>query len=126
MMERDLKPRMDWVDDWRVGTDPTRELELSRALVETFREFWLVEGLDERSESTRRRYSGGLHPLGGYLVSQGVDPDHVGSSARELLWEAVALDEGPLIFQDNEAWQEELDRACRKLRRYLEKTTWRR
>lgn len=119
-MDPDLKPSMEWVEDWEIGVDPARELELSRAFVEIFGEFWLVDGMDMKSESTRRRYSGGLHALGGHLVSEGLDKGQEGRSARELLWEAVEFDEGPLLFQDDEAWQRELDRTCARLRQYLE------
>jgi len=120
-MAQPLEPRRAWIDDWLMGTDPTREALLARAFVDIFRRFWMAEGLGERSRSTRRRHSGGLHALGGYLVSRGLEPEHTERTAHELLWEAVELDEGPLIFWDNEAWQDELDTTCRRLRRYLEK-----
>lgn len=50
----------------------------------------------------------------------GVEPEYSEWTAHELLWEAVEIGEGPMIFGGDEAWQGELDATCRRLRRYLE------
>lgn len=114
-----MGPDRKWIDDWMLGVDVERERELGRWFLLHFAEFWVVEGLDRRSETTRRRYSGSLHALGGYLVKRAVSDDHAGDSAGELLWDAIDLDEGPLIFYDHEVRQEELDRTCRRLYEHL-------
>lgn len=108
-----------WVDDWMVGVEVEREREVGRWLVEQFSGFWVSEGLDRKSKSTRGRYSGSLHALGGYLLKRGVSEDHAEDSAQDLLWDAIDPDEGPMIFDDHEVWQEELDRTCRRLYKYL-------
>lgn len=115
-----MGPQGEWVKDWMIGDDPDRERELASGLLEIFQDFWRAEGLGEKSKSTVRRHSGSLHALGGHLVARGNEEDQVGKSARELLSEAVDLDEGPLLFHDHESWQMELDSTCRKLHRYLE------
>ncbi len=40
-------------------------------------------------------------------------------TAEELLDEYISEDDGPLIFMDNEAWQNEIDTVCRKLYKFL-------
>lgn len=114
-----MEPGEDWIEHWRAGADPERERKLGRDLLKVFREFWEGEALSEASKSTRNRYSGSLHALGGYLVARGIEEAHVESDAHGLLLEAIDLDEGPLIHYDNEVWQAELDTTCRRLYRYL-------
>ncbi|MDD8019468.1 MAG: hypothetical protein PHP42_13930 [Bacteroidota bacterium] len=40
-------------------------------------------------------------------------------TAKELLDEYVNEYEGPLVFMDNETWQNEFDGVCRKLHKFL-------
>jgi hypothetical protein len=114
-----MGPTKEWIGDWIVGCDVARERETGNSLLEVFSEFWRTEELDRKSKTTQRRYSGGLHALGGYLVEQVISEDEETKSMPTLLWEAVDLDEGPLVFHDHEGWQRELDTVCRRLHRYL-------
>jgi len=114
-----MGPREEWIEAWMAGVDVARERKLARDLLNVFRAFWEDEDLSAASKSTRNRYSGSLHALGGYLVARGIEVDHVAKSAHELLIEAIDLDEGPMIHFDNEAWQAELDTTCRRLYRYM-------
>ncbi|MDP2856806.1 MAG: hypothetical protein Q8P50_02385 [Bacillota bacterium] len=75
--------------------------------------------MSEKSVTTQRRYSGGLHALGGYLVEKAVSEEDLGLTTEELLREHLGPDEAPLIYQDDETWQGELDTVGRKLHRYL-------
>jgi hypothetical protein len=117
-----MGPRDEWLKDWFVGVNTGRERAVSRDLLRIFLDFWELEGLNQKSTSTRQRYSGGLHALGGHLVARCTEEDEIEQTALDLLLEAVGLDEGPLIFQDNELWQRELDSTCRRVHRYLKRT----
>jgi|GEM_PF-1231030 len=119
-MAAQLEPSEAWINDWLLGVDPTREADLARSFVDVFARFWVAQRLSEKSETTRRRHSGSLRALGGHLVKEGVEPEYSEWTAHELLWEAVEIGEGPMIFGGDEAWQGELDATCRRLRRYLE------
>jgi len=112
-------PNEKWIGDWRAGVDPNRELELSSDLLQVFLDFWAAENLTSASKSTRSRYLGSLHALGGYLVARGIEEEHLHKDAHELLMETIDLEEGPLIHYDHERWQAELDTTCRRLYRYL-------
>ena len=113
-----MRPDPTWISDWRIGLAPSRETEVSRELVRVFAAFWDGEGLSEKAKTTRSRYSGALHALGGYLVEQAVSEEGRGKTADELLDELAGPDEGPLIHHDNETWQRDVDTVCRKLHRY--------
>ena len=114
-----MKPNEEWIEDWRIGVDPAREREVATELVSLFAEFWNVQTLDDKSKTTRYRYSGGLHALGGYLVEQAISDDGLGMTADQLVSEHVGDDGGPLIAHDDEAWQDEIDMVCRKLCRHM-------
>lgn len=117
-----MKPDYTWIEDWRIGENPAREGKIGHQLLALFVEFWKAEALDEKSKTTRNRYSGALHSLGGYLVEKAVlDEDKFLKTTRELLDKYVGLNEGPLICHDNEIWQNEIDMACRKLHKFRKK-----
>ncbi len=116
---REIGPDPKWIDDWMVGVEIEREREFGRWFLELFAAFWISEALDQKSQTTRRRYAGGLHALGAYLIRQAVSGDNDGESAQDILWDAIDLNEAPLISPDYEVWQEKLDRTCRSLYRHL-------
>lgn len=116
-----MKPNAKWVDDWQIGVKPAREYRISIDLLNVFMDFWDKEELDGKSKRTRNRYSACLHALGGYLVKQGTSEEDLNKTAHELLSEYVGPDEGPLIYYENEMWQEELDMVCRKIYKHLKK-----
>jgi hypothetical protein len=114
-----VQPRSEWIDDWRIGLAPSRERRVSRELLNVFSAFWKSERMDEKSATTKSRYSAGLHALGGYIVAQAASPEERDTALGELLARAIEHGEGPLIYHDNEAWQRELDTVCRKVHKYL-------
>jgi hypothetical protein len=116
-----MKPDKKWMDDWMIGVKPVREKEIASELIDKFLDFWDQEKLDEKSKTTMNRYAGALHALGGFLVERAVMGEDKDKTADELLREHIDLDEGPLIYHDNEEWQTELDMVCRKLFKYLKK-----
>ena len=116
-----MKPTSTWIDEWRCGLDPSRENAIASELLKVFRAFWDQQKLDDKSKTTRNRYAGALHALGGYLVDRAVREDGLDKTADDLLFEHVTPLEGPLVHHDNEAWQDELDMVCRKLYKHMEK-----
>ena len=118
-----MKPEQGWIEDWLLGENPAREDAIAHELLVLFVKFWEGEELDGKAKKTRRRYSSALHSLGGYLVETAVlDDGDMKKSTDELLDEYVTPYEGPLICMDNEAWQNEIDMACRKLHKFRQET----
>lgn len=113
-----MEPNDTWINDWRIGISPAEEGQNSRQLVEIFEEFWTWARLEEKSKSTRQRYSAGLHALGGWAIEKVVGEDK-GAEIEQLLFEATDTGEGPLIYPDRESWQNELDAVCRKFNKFL-------
>ena len=114
-----MKPSEKWIDDWKIGLEPGREDQVAAGLVEYFVDFWDKVKLDEKSKKTRNRYGSALHALGGYLVEKAITEEDADKTAHELLLEYVYEDEGPLVYHDNEDWQDEFDMVCRKFYKYM-------
>jgi hypothetical protein len=115
-----MKPNRKWIDAWRVGVKPSREDQIATDLLDFFLEFWVVEKLDKKSKTTMNRYFTSLHALGGYLVEQAISDDDSEKTAYELLSEYISPDEGPLVYHENEDWQDEFDMVCRKIYKHME------
>ena len=115
----DMKPATEWTTDWRYGVEPNQERKTSEELLLIFHEFWGWAGLDKKSKSTKQRYSVALHALGGYLVEEAGNGHRGNKSIQDFLKHYIDSGDGPLIHNDNEAWQNELDTVCRKLYKYL-------
>jgi len=116
-----MKPNSKWIDDWRIGEEPSRESQIANALLEVFVDFWDSNALGDKSKTTMNRYSVALHALGGYLVEQSISEGGLDKTIDELLSEYVGPYDGPLICHDNEVWQEEIDMVCRKLHKHLKR-----
>lgn len=114
-----MMPNVKWIDDWKIGINPSRENQVALGLLEYFVDFWNREKLEQKSKTTRSRYSGSLHALGGYLVEQTISEDEKDKTAHELLLEYIGPNEGPLVYHNDEDWQDELDMVCRKFYKYL-------
>ena len=115
------KPNENWINDWIIGENTQREKEISSVLVKCFIEFWEKQSFEIKSKATINRYYNSLHALGGYIVEHSIEDDCLSKTAIELLNESIGHDDGPLIYQDNENWQNELDMVCRKLYKYIQK-----
>ncbi len=113
------KPDNTWIDDWEIGEESERERAVSLELVQCFNEFWDAQGLDGKAKTTRNRYSGALHALGGYLVEEAISEDGLRMTTYELLAEHIDAEGGPLIHLHEQSWQEEIDMVCRKLYKHL-------
>ncbi|MCK5839529.1 MAG: hypothetical protein KAG99_06750 [Bacteroidales bacterium] len=116
-----MKPNRKWIDDWQNGIQPAREKDIATDLLSFFLEFWGKQKLDEKSKSTISRYCSSLHALGGYLVEQSISDEDLGKTVDELLFENIGPYDGPLIFHDNESWQDEVDMVCRKIYKHMDK-----
>ncbi|MFZ0611244.1 MAG: hypothetical protein WAM73_03310 [Desulfobacterales bacterium] len=116
-----MQPNERWLSDWHIDSAPSREKKVAGELLEIFISFWEVQGLNEKSKSTKNRYSGSLQALGGYLVEMAVSAKYRSMPARDLILEHISEFDGPLIHYDNEVWQNEIDMVCRKLYKFLRK-----
>lgn len=115
-----MKPNRQWIEDWRIGENPSGELNVSKTLIGMFLDFRNTRGVEGKSKTTRNRYFSGLHAVGGYLVEQAIIDGGVDKTTDELLFENVGPDDGPLIRYENEKWQKEIDMTSRRLHQYLE------
>lgn len=104
------------IESWQIGEASRRERKISMRLQTVFVDFWKHCGIGDKSAKTQRRYFSGLWSFSGYLVKKSVygDDAELKMSADELLAKYLSVDEGPLVFMDNELWQNELDAVCRK------------
>lgn len=105
-----MEPTDSWIKDWRIGVSPAKEGEAGRELLEIFRRFWQWAELDRKSKSTKQRYSGALHALGGWAVEKAIESNQPTDAHQQLL-DATAVGDGPAIYLDREEWQKELDMA---------------
>jgi hypothetical protein len=114
-----MKPTEAWITDWRYGVTPAKEREISSELLRIFQEFWRWAELDQKSKTTKQRYSGALHALGGWVAQKAAE-EGAAIDAHQLLIEATSGGDGPLIYMDREEWQKEVDMVSRKLSKFLE------
>ena len=113
-------PTDDWINDWDCGVAPNLEREVGQELISVFRAFWHWANLETKRKSTQRVYSDALHALGGYLVQEIENGEYLPETTREFLRGYIDSGDGPLIHPDNEAWQDEVDRVCRQLCKYID------
>ena len=117
-----MKPNRRWLEDWQVGENPAREIQIADDLLKIFNEFWTYKSLDEKSKTTRKRYADALHALGGYLVENSFfGEDDLSKTADELIAAYVDSDGGPLIHVYHERWQNEIDMVCCELHKFINK-----
>lgn len=115
-----MKPNRQWIEDWKIDENTSREVRIAEELLQVFSDFWEAYELDRKSKTTRNRYAAALHSLGGYLTENSVtEKEDLDKSSADLLAEYVGPEDGPLIFLDHESWQNEIDMVCRKLYKYL-------
>lgn len=116
-----MQPTNKWINDWHIGVKSSRENAIAADLLNLFMDFWDKLKIDEKSKTTRNRYSASLHALGGYLVKQAISEDYLDQTADDLLSEYVGPEDGPLIFHDNKSLQDELDMVCRRIYKQMKK-----
>lgn len=95
------------------------DMPLATALLAEMAPFVTHLAQSQLAPSTVSRHFGNLWRLGGEILRQ-VHHDRADSEhpARELLEEALAPSEGPLLRDATEAGQEEFDATCRKLYKF--------
>jgi len=113
-----MRPILQWAEDWEIGIDVPKESKISQHILDIFVEFWDDEGIEKKSKSTLNRYRAALISLGSYVVEKSISEEGVGKTAEELLLLCIDEQGGPLLFQDEETWQNELGMVCRKLHKY--------
>ena len=115
-----MKPNNKWINDWHTGIESARETAIFAELLNYFMDFWDKMKLDDKSKTTKGRYSSSLHALGGYLVEKATsDEDDLEDTVDELLSKSIEPEGGPFIYYDDESWQDEVDMVCRKIYKYM-------
>jgi len=117
-----MKPNSKWINDWHTDIESAREDVIAAELLKYFVDLWDKMKLDEKSKTTKKRYSNSFHALGGYLVKQSIsDDDDLDDTVDELLSKYIESEGGPFIYYDDESWQEEFDMVCRKIYKFMER-----
>ena len=109
-----------WASEWTVCKE---DRQLSQKLILIFESF-LGSLLDKGvSKRTLRRHERACHALGGYIVGdlfgRGDDSFSPNETGQTVLLRFIDDSGGPLVYQDEETWQNELDSTCRKLFKQL-------
>jgi len=113
-----------WEKDWHVANG---EEQLSRKLIPIFEAY--LNDLHQKgvSKSTFKRHQNACCAIGGHIVDRvyGYELDNVEEYELgiDILLRYVDADEGPLVFQNDEAWQREIDATSRKLFKFLTRNT---
>jgi hypothetical protein len=84
-----MKPEQQWITDWKVGIDLSREKEISQCLVNLFVDYWNDENIDTKSKTTRNRHKAALHALGGYIVEKAISENHSRNNIKDLVLEYI-------------------------------------
>lgn len=109
------------MDDWPASWAGTAADEpVGRALVARLRPF--MRHLQEKklSAKTMRRHLDSLWVIGGEVIRQiGYEPTARVKSANDLLLEAIAGGEAPLVHDLVDGYQASLDATARKLLHFL-------
>lgn len=109
-----------WEADWHVLDG---DEDLSRRLSPVFEAFLTTLQKKNAAKSTLRRHINSCHALGGYIVDRifnyQMDSYDSSESGEKILLRYLDGCDGPLIYQDNESWQREVDITCRKLYKFI-------
>ena len=109
-----------WIADWHLIDGGER---LSRLITPVFEAYLTALQDKGKSKSTLRRHTSSCHALGGYIVdricNKELESYNVSETGEEILLSYLDGCDGPLIFQDNESWQREVDTTCRNLYKFI-------
>lgn len=108
-----------WPELWAIEH---RDVAIGQCIVESIQPF-LIDLLHQAlADKTLTRHRDHLQMLGGEIIRRRQDdPDLAKQSARELLFNLVDEDGGPLIWPSiTESAQNAFDATCRKLYRFLD------
>ena len=112
-----------WADDWHVMDG---DEVLSDKLTPVFEAYLTALQKKGVAKSTLNRHKNGCHALGGYIVDQVFnyqwDRYEKFEQGEDILLRYLDGCDGPLIHQDNETWQREIDTTCRKLYKFVKGT----
>jgi len=113
-----------WEKDWHIVDG---DKELSMKLIPWF-ELYLT-ALKEKgsSKSTMNRHINACHAIGGHIIDNVFkyewDSLEIPWDGEEILFKYVFGFDGPLIYQDSETLQKQIDTTSRKLYNFLLKGT---
>ncbi len=110
-----------WARDWQVCSE---DLWLSEKIIPVFESY--LSGLADSgaSKSAFNRHKNACRALGGHIIGEvfGYETDTFSEKQTgiEILLHYISESDGPLVYQDNESWQKEIDIMCRKLFKYIQ------
>jgi hypothetical protein len=109
------------MDEWPASWAGTAADEaVGRALVLRLRPFMRCLHEQKLAAKTVRRHLDNLWVIGGEIIRQiGYDPTERVEPANDLLLEAIAGGEAPLVHDFTDGHQASLDSTARKLRHFL-------
>ena len=107
-----------WPQLWAIEHS---DVTIGQRIVESIQPFLIDLLQQELADKTLTRHRDHLQMLGGEIIRRRqTDPDLAKQPARELLFNLVAEDGGPLIWPSiTESAQNAFDATCRKLYRFL-------
>ena len=101
------------------------DIPFGKKIIDIFRPY--IEDLinSKYTEKTIRRHVDNLWLLGGEIIRDiNMDPDLRNSNALDVLMKSIGSDGGPLCRHiETEAEQRSFDATCKKLYKFLERTT---
>ncbi len=114
----------DWEKDWHIVDG---DEELSTELIPLFEVYLTALKKKGSSKSTMNRHKNSCHAIGGYIIDQVFEYEwdnlEIPWDGEEILFKYVFGFDGPLIYQDNETLQKQIDTTSRKLYNFLLKGT---
>ena len=109
-----------WVRDWNCSDDDEK---LSNELICIFEDFFSMLRETNLSHKTIKKHESSCHALGGYIISEIFgyenDLDLAELPPKEILNNYISSHEGPLIYPQHEAFQNEIDSTCKKLFKFI-------
>ena len=109
-----------WEQNWHIVDGD--EL-LAKELMPVFEAYLVSLQAKGASKSTMTRHKNACRAIGGYIMDQvfKYEWEHLDEpwNGEEIIFQCVYGFSGPLIHQDNETWQKEIDTTSRKLYNFI-------
>lgn len=109
-----------WEDDWHIESG---DKVLAGKLLPIFEAY--LKSLQKKgvAKSTFNRHKSACHAIGGYIIDRVFhyqwDKYKESEQGEDILLRYLDGYDGPLIHQDNESWQREVDTTSRKLYTFI-------
>lgn len=109
-----------WEKNWHIADG---DEQLAKELLPVFEKYLASLQKKGVSKSTMNRHKNACHAIGGYIINQVFkyewDELEEPWNGEEIIFQYVYGFAGPLIYEDNEALQKEVDATSRKLYNFI-------